>query len=405
MSLLLKNKFESKVEARSVITVFLQLKNNVIDLNSTYQRENVWLYKNRRLFIDSIIKGIVPNNIIINKDTNIDGPNNVCIDGKQRLTSILEFMNNQYPVPISNELVFYEKIKKDFDRKNIEKIYRNYNFRNMTTKERNEFGDTTLSISVYTNLSYPDQSEIFERIQNGMTLTTGEKITSNIKDEKTALLFSEICISRTKQLIKVFTPSQLRKYFHKNFISDIIFMIIEEKYKIYKSNEKKELFKKLNCEILNNMKNKIYELFDFFFNQKLYNHNYIKKIDQKYLSTIIYWTYCKYKNNYIKTISNDKECNILLNLFEYINQEIKSGNLKKISERQLKRTLIDKYKEIGKFKNIKDILNKLGNNNDNNKCDDDSDCDNDSDDDSDDDSDSDSEDNYNSIDDNSDSDS
>jgi hypothetical protein len=87
-------------------------------------------------------------------------------------------------------------------------------------------------------------------------------------------------------------------------------MIIEQKYKIYKSNEKKELFKKLNCEILNNIKNNIYELFDFFFNEKLYNHNYIKKIDQKYLSTIIYWFYCKYKNNYIKNISNDKECNI-----------------------------------------------------------------------------------------------
>lgn len=46
-------------------------------------------------------------------------------------------------------------------------MYRNYNVRIMTVKERNDFGDTTLSVSIYTNLTYSDQAEIFERIQNG----------------------------------------------------------------------------------------------------------------------------------------------------------------------------------------------------------------------------------------------
>jgi hypothetical protein len=49
----------------------------------------------------------------------------------------------------------------------IKKMYRNYNVRIMTVKERNDFGDTTLSVSIYTNLTYSDQAEIFERIQNG----------------------------------------------------------------------------------------------------------------------------------------------------------------------------------------------------------------------------------------------
>jgi len=58
---------------------------------------------------------------------------------------------------------FMKRLKKIL----IKKMYRNYNVRIMTVKERNDFGDTTLSVSIYTNLTYSDQAEIFERIQNG----------------------------------------------------------------------------------------------------------------------------------------------------------------------------------------------------------------------------------------------
>jgi hypothetical protein len=163
----MENKYDSKVEARSVLTVFGQ--KDVINTEPLYQRGEVWPYKNKKLFIDSLIKGIIPNNIIVNKMTQ-DNIKNNCIDGKQRLTSIFEFMDNKYPVAIGNDLVFYSKINKKYDRTKLEVCNRRKEFRKMTENEKSEFGDTSLSFAVYKNLTYSEEAEIFERIQHGMTL-------------------------------------------------------------------------------------------------------------------------------------------------------------------------------------------------------------------------------------------
>ena len=62
------------------------------ELNPKYQRKIVWDDDKQSNFIHSVFTGIVPNPIVFNIDKN---RKSVCIDGKQRCTSLIRFKNNR----------------------------------------------------------------------------------------------------------------------------------------------------------------------------------------------------------------------------------------------------------------------------------------------------------------------
>ena len=79
------------------------------------QRPYVWIYPQQNAFIQSILyeKIITPVVVIAHSVTTETFGDQIyyIIDGKQRLTTIHKFMNNEFPVEIGSEKYFY----KDFD--------------------------------------------------------------------------------------------------------------------------------------------------------------------------------------------------------------------------------------------------------------------------------------------------
>ena len=65
-----------------------------INLDATYQRKFVWEESDQSAFIDSVCKGIIPSNIIFNKKSK----EQIVIDGKQRLTSLIRYFSNEIPL-------------------------------------------------------------------------------------------------------------------------------------------------------------------------------------------------------------------------------------------------------------------------------------------------------------------
>src|ERR1700744_3822370 len=76
-----------------------------INLDPPHQRGEVWTEEEQMCCIESIIKGIIINPIIMNWNTN--DATRTCIDGKQRCTSIMKFMSNQIPYKVSNTDEYY----------------------------------------------------------------------------------------------------------------------------------------------------------------------------------------------------------------------------------------------------------------------------------------------------------
>ena len=62
-----------------------------IDLDADYQREKIWSRKNQEELLDSIIKNIDIPKIYLARVTNDENFDYECIDGKQRMATLLSF--------------------------------------------------------------------------------------------------------------------------------------------------------------------------------------------------------------------------------------------------------------------------------------------------------------------------
>ena len=192
------NIFETCLESPTVDLLMRELANNNIDLNPSYQRGDVWYSSMRSNFIDSVCKGIIPQNITLNKEYKNNTTKYTCIDGKQRLTSLKMFMNNDFPLIIDDDNdvqhhIYYNKLPEG---KNTTSDYLDYT-KNLTIKyntleNRNEimqyFLQRKIPVAYYTNLSYADQADIFKRMQNSEPSTKGERYISNFKNQDTCKL-------------------------------------------------------------------------------------------------------------------------------------------------------------------------------------------------------------------------
>ena len=115
-----------RATARNVGCVEHWHKENALELNPPYQRGVVWGVKKQRALIQSLLEGIPIPSIIVNDRMEADWPMSqwkyTVIDGKQRLTAILNFVEGKYSVPggwfeQSADWVFYPELPPEKQRK------------------------------------------------------------------------------------------------------------------------------------------------------------------------------------------------------------------------------------------------------------------------------------------------
>jgi len=130
---------------------------NSIDLDPAFQREKVWTEKKQQYFIDTILKGWgVPKLYFAVEKNNKDY---VCIDGKQRLTSLFMFLSNKL------------KLNSKFSGLDANKFYKD-----LTRVKQDAIDDYELSIEEVKNYTEEEISELFKRLQGGSPLNSGENL-------------------------------------------------------------------------------------------------------------------------------------------------------------------------------------------------------------------------------------
>lgn len=269
------NKFNASPVQETISNLVLRLtnKDEKIILNPNYQRNIVWMVDDMSNFIDSVLIGIVPNSIIFNIDKK---QNKICIDGKQRLTSLKKFKENKIPyITHNNDLIthtYYNKIP------NKSRQIENINYKTLSVNDRNKFNQMRLNIIEYQDLSYEDQTDIFNRIQHGKVLTTGEKITAFFSSDKISQYFEKFAEKKENILNKYF-PNVLRKE-HYPHIIDILYMINKNTF-TKPTVRYREAYIKLLDKLpkLKDNLDKIDKLIDKCYGDKLFGHTSFKSND------------------------------------------------------------------------------------------------------------------------------
>lgn len=240
------SKHKSKQETQTVGTIYTRCQNKEINIDATYQRDSIWNPEQRSEFIESVVAGIIPNNILFNID---DNGHHICIDGKQRIESIIKFKNNEIPMikydddcnPICH--MYYDKLPQDTDttNKKTKKAPKSQiDLQILEKKDKVAFDNVAIAVTTYTGLSYHDQIDIFNRIQKGSKLTQGETVTSCIDDEELASKFNEMCNNNT-ELFEKYNKIKTERRGHYNIIANCMYIFHKDTFKL-PSKRERELF-------------------------------------------------------------------------------------------------------------------------------------------------------------------
>ncbi|KAF7311409.1 DUF262 domain-containing protein [Mycena kentingensis (nom. inval.)] len=147
----------------TTVQLFEWLREGKIDLGADYQRDVVWQQIAQQGLIDSVLRDAPVSVLMFAKYTRNGAEIWRCVDGKQRLTSLYKFMNGEIPFRNSEDKLSY---------------WWTGSKRLLPKVDRDDFMQATVPCVVYDvgGLTQQDERDIFQRIQRGRPLTSGEKL-------------------------------------------------------------------------------------------------------------------------------------------------------------------------------------------------------------------------------------
>ncbi|KAJ3926008.1 MAG: hypothetical protein NXY57DRAFT_967015 [Lentinula lateritia] len=155
----------------SVRSLYDDMKRGLIDVNPEYQRDVVWKAEKQIMLIDSVFTNHYMPPIIFSVSYEENGTEvtKICLDGKQRLTSLQLFIDGVIPLkhPETSKLWWFKN-----DESSTSKTHRNI----IPERIQQSFFNRQIRCTEYEELDEEDEREIFRRVQLGMALSTAEKL-------------------------------------------------------------------------------------------------------------------------------------------------------------------------------------------------------------------------------------
>jgi hypothetical protein len=297
--------FESKQYSSQIESVLSMLdeksKGCKINVDPLYQRNVVWRDDEQSYFIDSIMKGIAPMPILFCKSEK--KLEKVCMDGKQRLSSLKNF--------------YEDKIGWKEDEDDEEKF-----FGDLTNEQKMRFLTSQVYLIEYGNISYEDQMDIFSRIQHGKPLSEGEKIIALFKDIGDGEKFKILCDDVLKPILNTnFSCIKGERQEHRQFIVQLM-CLIENGINLVFS--KKNIKNMLNSANNNEIQKKVEKLIlNICKNNLIFNDKIDNKILSNRLLIILYGLYQNYNAANYK-----KECDTIINNINIFLEKAKKEDIK-----------------------------------------------------------------------------
>lgn len=203
--------------ARQEITIkklYRMYRKNMLNFDLLIQRKGgIWNRNKKALLVDTILidSEIPPIYAIRNKDKNF-----TILDGKQRLTSLFDFIDSSFKMP--------KTIKTNTSvPKVISEEISNKKFKEFPTEIKNKILNYKLEIKYTTNSDENEIKDLFYRLNNGTPLKSIELIRVTIPTD--VLKFTE-SIAETPFFQKIkFSPMQRRRNFDKKVILNCLMLI------------------------------------------------------------------------------------------------------------------------------------------------------------------------------------
>ena len=214
-------------DSRPIATLFNQIKNinkrDGIDLRPSYQRGYIWSTDFKDKLIYSVIRYYPIGNISlrVRAERNRKGAMQEVVDGQQRLTTIIRFIEDEYAVQgdISRRIIEYiADYMGDENDSKLERLKRRLSNRGKIALKFSQLPDAiqenirayNISITNITNASDDEIAEYFRYLQNQERLRAGEIINS-VPETKLESYLNRI-INRDQLLLKLSFQNSRRQF-------------------------------------------------------------------------------------------------------------------------------------------------------------------------------------------------
>lgn len=196
----------------SAFQLYRKYKENIIKLDPDFQREsNVWNPKQKSELIESILIGIPLPIFYVKQDKK---GNLILIDGRQRLSTIFDYMDNKFPLSglkiLSKFNGFIFKGNDDDDEKTLKSIY------------RGKIEDVNLTLHIIKEptpekLTY----DLFDRVNRGGTRLNNQEMRNAIYQGSSTLFLKTLSkLESFKSVISTISPSRMKdRYLILRFVA------------------------------------------------------------------------------------------------------------------------------------------------------------------------------------------
>ena len=140
----------------SVSSALKKIRNGSMDLDPEYQRGAVWGRARKALLVDSMLRGYDLPKIYLRETSNSHESYEV-VDGVQRLTTMDDFAQGEFPLPKSSE-------------------FSGFRYHQLPELVQERFDDYQLDFTVLEDCTDEEVREMFLRLQQGVRLNTAEEL-------------------------------------------------------------------------------------------------------------------------------------------------------------------------------------------------------------------------------------
>jgi hypothetical protein len=193
-----------------------QHRNGQLDLEPTYQRRSVWSQRDRRYFLDTLFRGYPSPAIFLHKRSEESGSHVYeVVDGKQRLETILKFVENKIAIDKDYGHARFNG-KKWKDLKDI--------------KDRRRFWDYVIPVEFIKMVEGTVVNEVFERLNRNSRKLERQEL-RHARNDGWLITFMENEAENDEfwKTFKVATTAKARRMKDVQFISELFLVVWQQK--------------------------------------------------------------------------------------------------------------------------------------------------------------------------------
>lgn len=181
------------------------IKNGKINFEHIIQRSYVWERSRKTSLIESAILGypippVFAKRLVDESNKKKGGNIYYIMDGKQRLSTIKEFLNNEFKLTDLPPITYFDA---DLDKECVIDIS-GMTFNELPDGLKDHLNTITFSVTYFDNLTKDEERELFKRLNNGKPLSTKARTLASARDIEGLLdigshiLFEEMLTDKAK---------------------------------------------------------------------------------------------------------------------------------------------------------------------------------------------------------------